>query len=58
LITASFLIFFAQVANFKVEIVSENASGAGEIITIIVVLQFPPNESLSNLVNLESQYGM
>lgn len=53
--TASFLIFFALVANFNVEIVSENASGAGEIMTIIVVLQFPPNESLSNQVNLESQ---
>ena len=26
--------------------------------TIIVVLQFPPRESLSNLVNFESQYGM
>ena len=35
----------ALLANLRVEIVSSMASNAGEIMAIIVVLQFPPNES-------------
>lgn len=30
----------------------------GEMQAIITVLQFPPRESLSNLVNFESLYGI
>lgn len=43
--------FFALLANFKDERDSQNASKAGDIIAIIVVLQFPPSESSNNLVN-------
>lgn len=48
------LIFFALLAYFKVFIVSSNYDAAGEMLAIITVLQLPPNESLSNLVSLES----
>jgi hypothetical protein len=51
---ASFLIFLALVANFKVERDSPKASADGEIIANIVVLQFPPKLSSSNRVSLES----
>mmetsp|Transcript_15819 Transcript_15819/g.28961 ORF Transcript_15819/g.28961 Transcript_15819/m.28961 type:complete len:237 (-) Transcript_15819:646-1356(-) len=58
LIVGAFLICLALFANFKVLKVSDIESEAGEIIAIIVVLQFPPRESSSNLVSLESRYGM
>jgi len=51
-IWAWFLIFFALVANFKVLIVSLNASLLGDIIAIMVVLQLPPRESSKILVSL------
>lgn len=54
LILASFLIFFALVANFKDDWDSPKASAEGEIIAIIVVLQFPPKLSSKILVSLES----
>ena len=49
---------FARLANFRVESDSLNASYAGDTIAIMVVIQFPPSESSSNLVNFESRYGM
>ena len=49
--------FFALFANFKLDSDSPYASGAGETITIIVVLQLPPKESSNNLVSFESLYG-
>mmetsp|Transcript_20734 Transcript_20734/g.29800 ORF Transcript_20734/g.29800 Transcript_20734/m.29800 type:complete len:215 (-) Transcript_20734:1187-1831(-) len=55
---ASFLIFLALLANLRVDKVSAMASSAGDIIAIIVVLQFPPNESSSTRVSLLSRYGM
>ena len=48
---ALFFIFLALFANFKEERDSLNASRAGEIMAIIVVLQFPPRESSNSLVN-------
>lgn len=36
----------------------ENASGDGDIIVNIVVLQFPPKLSLRSLVNDEFLYGI
>ncbi len=50
--------FFALLANFKVDKDSTMASIAGEIMAIIVVLQFPPNESSNIRVSFESRYGM
>jgi hypothetical protein len=50
--------FLALLENLTELKVSWNESIAGEIIAIIVVLQFPPNESSSNLVILESLYGI
>jgi hypothetical protein len=47
------LIFFARLANFKVDKDYKNASAAGEIIVNIVVLQFPPRLSESNRVRRE-----
>lgn len=46
--------FLALFANFNEDKDSPNASLEGEIIAIIVVLQFPPKESSSSLVILES----
>mmetsp|Transcript_74004 Transcript_74004/g.173589 ORF Transcript_74004/g.173589 Transcript_74004/m.173589 type:complete len:238 (+) Transcript_74004:758-1471(+) len=48
---------FARWANFRVDKDSAKASAAGETMAIIVVRQFPPRESSSNLVNFESRYG-
>jgi len=45
--------YFALDANFKVDNDSWKHFTDGEIIAIIVVFQFPPKESSSNLVNLE-----
>mmetsp|Transcript_1429 Transcript_1429/g.5628 ORF Transcript_1429/g.5628 Transcript_1429/m.5628 type:complete len:278 (-) Transcript_1429:895-1728(-) len=55
---ASFLMFFALLANLSVESDSTNASSAGLIIAIIVVLQLPPRLSSRMRVSLESLYGM
>jgi hypothetical protein len=57
LVRALVFIFLARLAYFKVFIVSSNCELAGLILAIITVLQFPPNESLRSLVNLESLYG-
>jgi len=43
--------FFARLANLRELNDSQNASVAGDIIAIIVVLQFPPKESSSNRVS-------
>ena len=48
---------FALFANFSVESDYVNASNAGDIIAIIVVLQLPPNESSRMRVSFESRYG-
>jgi hypothetical protein len=48
------LIFLALVANLSVLYDSANASAEGEIIAIMVVLQFPPRESSKILVSFES----
>jgi hypothetical protein len=48
----------ARLANFKVWCDSWKASGAGEIMAIIVVLQLPPSESSSKRVSFESLKGM
>ena len=53
-----FLIFLALLANFNVDKDSLNASIAGDIIAINVVLQLPPRESSNNLVIFESLYGI
>jgi len=45
----------ALVANFSVLYDSAKASADGEIIAIIVVLQFPPSESSRILVSFESR---
>ncbi len=44
---------FARWANFKEDNDSKKASGDGEIIVSIVVLQLPPRLSDSNLVRTE-----
>ena len=49
--------FLALFAYFKVFIVSSFWLPAGETVAIITVLQFPPRESLSILVSLESLNG-
>ena len=49
---ASFLMFLARLANLSVDSDSMNASSAGEIIAIIVVLQLPPRESSKIRVSL------
>ena len=48
----------ARKANFKEERDSRKASGAGEIIVSIVVLQFPPRLSDKSLVRTEFLYGI
>ena len=52
------LIYLALSAYFNVFKVSSQAAKAGLMFVIITVLQFPPNESLSNLVSLESRQGI
>ena len=54
LIEALFLMSFTLYANFKVLNVSEKHVLAGEMFPIREVLEFPPKESLSKKVNLES----
>lgn len=49
--------FFAQFAYFKVLTVSSYYDSPGEAVAIITVLQFPPKESFSIQVSLESLYG-
>mmetsp|Transcript_35864 Transcript_35864/g.101528 ORF Transcript_35864/g.101528 Transcript_35864/m.101528 type:complete len:285 (+) Transcript_35864:1544-2398(+) len=58
LTVAMFLMFFARLANLSVDSDSGKASSAGEIMHIIVVLQFPPRLSSRMRVSLESRYGM
>ena len=50
-------IFFALFAYFSVLIVSSYCELPGLIVAIMTVLQLPPSESLSNLVNLLSRNG-
>lgn len=42
----------------RVERVSPNELLLGEMLAMITVFEFPPNESQSKKVSLESQYGM
>lgn len=53
-----FLMFLALEAYLKVVKVSSKLKSAGEMAAIITVFVLPPNESWSNLVNLESLYGI
>mmetsp|Transcript_42921 Transcript_42921/g.86774 ORF Transcript_42921/g.86774 Transcript_42921/m.86774 type:complete len:269 (-) Transcript_42921:160-966(-) len=55
---ASFLMFLARFANFRVLKLSAKASNAGLIMAIMVVRQFPPSESSKMRVSLLSRYGM
>lgn len=57
LITGLFLMFLALDAYLSVFRVSSKLYSAGDIQAIIVVLEFPPNESCKILVSFESQYG-
>lgn len=57
LITGLFLMFLAREAYLRVFKVSSKLYSAGEIQAIIVVLEFPPNESCKIQVSFESQYG-
>jgi len=57
LMTGLFLMFLALEAYLRVFSVSSKLYSAGEIHAIIVVQEFPPRESCSILVSLESQYG-
>jgi len=57
-ILASFLIFLALDANFKVDNDSPYESGDGVTIPINVVLQLPPKESKRILVMKLSLYGI
>jgi hypothetical protein len=57
-ILASFLIFLALDANFKVDSDSPYESGDGVTIPINVVLQLPPKESKRILVMKLSLYGI
>lgn len=58
LTTGLFLMFLALEAYFIVPRDSSKLLSAGETQAIIVVLEFPPNESWRILVNLESLYGI
>ena len=53
-VIAFVLMFLARLAYFRVFIVYSNWLLEGLTFTIITVLQFPPRESLSNLVSFES----
>lgn len=52
------LMFLARLAYLSVLCVSSNVKISGDIHAIITVLQFPPSESLSIRVSLESRYGI
>lgn len=56
LIEALFFIILARYANFKVDNVSLNEVEEGLMFAIIIVFEFPPRESLSRKVSLESLY--
>jgi len=58
LILALFLIYLALLPNLRVEIVSSLFIILGEHVIINVVLEFPPSDSESILVNFESRYGI
>ena len=53
-----FLMLLARWANLSEESDSKKASGEGEIIVSMVVLQLPPRLSESNLVKTEFLYGI
>lgn len=50
--------FLAVVPNLSVDIVSITLYGDGEHVMIRAVLELPPRDSESSLVNLDSLYGM
>lgn len=52
--TALVLMFLARLAYLSVLRVSSNCVSLGEMVTIMMVLQLPPSESLSILVSFES----
>mmetsp|Transcript_5045 Transcript_5045/g.15301 ORF Transcript_5045/g.15301 Transcript_5045/m.15301 type:complete len:219 (-) Transcript_5045:647-1303(-) len=58
LIFGLFLMFFARLAYLRVESVSSKFMSAGPTLAIMRVLVFPPKESCSIRVSLESLYGM
>lgn len=58
LIFGVFLIFFAEIPNRRVDIVSEMLLGWGEQVTIKLVFEFPPKDSWRTLVSLLSLYGI
>jgi len=49
-----FGISFAFLAKYRVDIVSSISDASEDTFAIIVVFEFPPNESLSTVVNTES----
>lgn len=49
---------FARFAKFRVESVSWKQRTEQDIVAIMDVLEFPPNESRSKFVNFESLYGI
>ena len=55
---ASLDTFIILEANFNVEIVSSRCEASGQTFAIIIVLLFPPMESLRRLVSLDCLYGM
>ena len=55
---ALLLTFIILEANFRVEMVSSRCFDSGQILATITVLQFPPIESWSKLVNLLYLYGI
>ena len=58
LIKALTLTILARLAKFNVDKVSWKLKAMLETAAIIIVLELPPNESLSKHVSLESLYGM
>lgn len=54
LILGLFFIFFAEIPNLNVDIVSAMLLGCGEHVTIKVVLELPPSDYCKTLVSLLS----
>ena len=52
------MMFLALLAYLRVDRVSPWLTSAGEMVAIMMVLAFPPSESLSSHVSVESRYGM
>ena len=57
LTTARFLIYFARLANSRVDSVSPIFTLEGEILAMMTVRLLPPRESLKMKVSLLSRYG-